>query len=388
MKKLSINKKMFEIHKPSSQVSCVYEKNGKNWCITPTQHDSMNYICYIAREQVFKNNFDVLELFKNKDTVDEGFVKLRSIPIKIDLRSLTKFINKFENDKKKVYHLIKELEDIKVTVGHFKGDDLMVEDRFSLISRSSRITNSNIITIYLEPELILGWLFKAHPFAKMHLKIQTYLKRTYSKILYEICKDYLTLGKIKKDFTLWKQVLGIEAPNVSKLKGNYLKNAVKEINEKTDIKITNIYGKKKNGKTTMTVEFQKQSDDKLELLGLIKEPITSLPFYNKSKSKLDNLIKNGYKVIDEDMWIQTDIKKNEEKYDAEVRIDKWLKETDQETQNDIYKILADSLDECDDPMIIIEEYRIVGLFTKETFTKNPKETIDKLNEIIAALHEE
>ena len=83
------------------------------------------------------------------------------------------------------------------------------------------------------------------------------------------------------------------------------------------------------------------------------------------------------------MWIETDINKNEEKYESEIRIDIWLKETSQDDKNFIYEEIAKSLPDCEDPMVIIEDYKIIGLFSKETFTKNPLETIELLNQVIS-----
>lgn len=386
MTKMQVNKNMLEVHKPSSQITCLYELNKKPCTITPTQHDSMNYICYTAREQIFKNDKDLIDKLgsSSEEDFEIALKQLRGTKIKIDLKQLVTFIDKFESRVKDVYHLIKELEDIKVTVGHFKKDNIMVESRFSLISRTDRITNSNTISVYLEPELILGWMFNAKPFAKMYLKIQTHLKRTYTKILYEICKDYTNLGYVTKEFELWKQVLHLECPNVSKLKGNYLNKSVEDINAFTDIKITKISGKKEKGVNYMTVEFEKQPESRLQELGLIHPGIETHKFYAKSKAKLDNLVQNGYKVIDEEMWIQTDIKKNEDRYDAETRIDVWLAATSQEDKNMIYEQLAQTIDSCDDPMVIIEDYLVRGVFSKDSFTRNPIETITMLNTLITS----
>lgn len=228
-------------------------------------------------------------------------------------------------------------------------------------------------------------------FAKMFFKIQFSFSSKYSKLLYELLKDYENI----KSFTisLIKLVQLLNDTNYKEwsiFRANVLKRAISEINEKSDIIVSYEPIKEKlpdQRKQVTKIKFniKKQSEQQLIKLGLIEESITSLPFYNKSKSKLDKLIKNGYKVVDEDMWIQTDIKKNEDRYDAEVRIDTWLKETEKDDKNKLYEILADNLDNCEDPMVIIEDYRIIGLFTKDLFTKSAQETLDKLNWIIDEL---
>ena len=51
-----INKDLFEVHKPSGQISSKITKDGKLHQLTPIQFDAMNFICYNAREQ-FHNKF-------------------------------------------------------------------------------------------------------------------------------------------------------------------------------------------------------------------------------------------------------------------------------------------------------------------------------------------
>ena len=48
----------------------------------------------------------------------------------------------------------------------------------------------------------------------------------------------------------------------------------------------------------------------------------------------------------------------------------------------IYENIAKSIEDCEDPIIVIEDYKILGLFTKYVFTKNPLETIELLNQTI------
>ena len=130
----------------------------------------------------------------------------------------------------------------------------------------------------------------------------------------------------------------------------------------------------------MIVEFEKQPCAIIDDINTAT--IKDNKFYNKSKSKLDKLVKGGYKVIDMDMWIETDIRKNEQRYDAEIRIDTWLKETADNDKQMIYETIAQSIDDCEDPMVNIDDYLIRGLFSKDTFTKNPLETIELLNQTI------
>ena len=83
------------------------------------------------------------------------------------------------------------------------------------------------------------------------------------------------------------------------------------------------------------------------------------------------------------MWIKTDINKNEERYEAENRIDIWMKDTEKEDQNALFELLAQSFDNCEDPIVSIEDYLIRGVFSKDAFSRNPVETIELLNGIIS-----
>ena len=171
-----IIKNMLEVHKPSSQITCLYEKNGKTITLQPFQHDVMNFFCYKMREHIILNNSldEMVKTFKHDDNL---FDFLRTQKVTIKLNEIIEFTKKYESidNRKHMIDNIKQLQHIIVNVGQFKSDHLMTEATFPMISRINRITNSNEITIWLEPELTLGWVFQAKPFAQMFLKIQVRL---------------------------------------------------------------------------------------------------------------------------------------------------------------------------------------------------------------------
>ena len=195
---------------------------------------------------------------------------------------------------------------------------------------------------------------------------------------------------MNKPFQDWLKVLGFKkeltaTKTVGQLTQSYLNKSIKEINECTDIKILSIKGKKEKGIVSMIVEFEKQPCAIIDDIDTTS--IKDNKFYNKSKSKLDKLVKGGYKVIDTEMWIETDIKKNEKQYESEIRIDIWLKETSENDKQLIYENIAKSIEDCEDPIIVIEDYKILGLFSKYAFTKNPLETIELLNQTILDINQ-
>ena len=390
MDKLSkIKRNKLEINKPSElcQVVCMDENKNLTGELTATQMDLMNLLLYKSRELIVKNQIEKVDEFFN---------------IEIELHYFNSILGKNTNSdyKRIVEHLTNLKRQLFVinALGKNKDIETTVTSFVHKITFSRHKDNyKKLARIILDGEIINLVINTKKYFSKMFLKIQFDMVSKYSKALYELLKDYEGIRTITIDLQLIFGLLNVDISKKTNIKWstfrpNILEKAVNEINEKSDIKVSyepikeKIPGQRKQV-TKIKFNINKQPESRLQELGLIEEPITSLPFYNKSKSKLDKLVKNGYNVIDEDMWIETDIKKNEDRYDAEVRIDKWLKETYQEVRNDIYKILAESLDDCEDPMAVIEDYRIVGLFTKEVFTKTPKETIDLLNEVILTLNE-
>jgi len=402
MMKKEVRKDIFEVHKPSALITAEYKtpitvrgriKGYEHYTLTPIQHDAMNYMCYKAREQIHRS-IDVEKTLKSFDSEDELFKFLEVQKFDLDLNELSLFAEKytFKQDKKELSSILDSLRAVQVKVGIFKQDKVLGKihaiKTMSLLRNYTRITNSNKATFQLEPEILMGWIYKTTPFSKMFLKVQTKLKLTYSKILYEICKDYQNQKIIVKPFNEWLIVLGFDRTKVAtktvgQLKQAYLNKAIKEINTNTDIFITSIEGKKFEGNVTMTVTFKKQD---CELIDTSEQTIDSIPFYQKSKAKLDAMVKKGYKVIDEEMWIQTDIKKNEEKYDAETRIDAWLNETTQDVKNAIFENLANSLG-CNEHTVYIKDYLICGIFSNDLFTKSAKESLEKINVSIRQLDE-
>jgi plasmid replication initiation protein len=225
----------------------------------------------------------------------------------------------------------------------------------------------------------------------MFLDIQYSFSLKYSKLLYELLKDYEGINKITINYDLLLGLLNVKNVDryskFSYFNGEILKPSMNEINEKSDILIDFEPIKEKPNDERMQVTkikftINKQSTQRLEALGLISQTAENNKHYKKSKSKLDALVKNGYKVVDEEMWIETDIKKNSDRYDSEYRIDTWIKETDAEDKKEIYQLLATTLEGCDDPMVIIDNYKIIGVFSKDAYTRNPQETIEQLNSII------
>jgi len=388
---MQINTKKYEINKSSDLCQVVFftrsrKKDPELFNITALQLDLMNAIFYQTNKY----------LIQNKINIEDSEATL----VQLSISELTSMLKKYKKSGfEYIIDSLDKLTDVKVLINALNKNKNIQEIHFTRfilkITISKHLDNrKKMIRILMDNEVIKRINDIKSLFCKMFLSIQFSMTSKYSKLLYELLKDYVKINTLTLNIDYCLEILNVTETKMqtwSNFRPHVLEKAIKEINEKSDIKVSyepikeKLPGQRKQV-TKIKFNMKKQSNTHLKKLGLIEEPITSLPFYNKSKAKLDNLVKNGYKVIDEDMWIETDIKKNEDRYDAEVLIDKWLKETDQEDRNDIYKILAESLDDCDDPMVVIEDYKLIGLFSKDAFTKNPNETIEKLNWIIEEMN--
>lgn len=391
-----IKKNLYEVHKPSGQISAKLMKGGSLHQLTPAQFDSINFMCYKSREQMHlkyggeQGIRDILSPYKTEEELSNF---LSNHEFELNLEELSTFIGGYKTvyNRHNLLAALDELKEITVKMGLFKKHDLSVEHTFSLVRRYTKTGDSSTIKYKLEAEMMYGWLFTTKPFSKMYLTVQAQLKHTYSKILYENLKDYEKQGVVEKPLKLWNYILGFDpkivkaASNVSTLKRDYLNKTIKDINNTTDIFIDSIEGKVVDGEKFMTVTFHIQDCDLVMTAN--ESNASSSIFYSKSRLKLDTLIKNGYRVVDEEMWIETDIKKNSNRYESEIRIDKWLNTTEIEDKNKVYECLASQLEDCDDPVITIEDYIIKGVFSKESFTKNASETIEMLNSVIISMTE-
>lgn len=384
MAKVNIEK--FEINKPSElcQIVCMDENKNLNGELSSTQMDIMNLLLYKSREKIIKD--EIL-------TANEFF------ELGIELHYLNNALDKNNNnDYKRIIEQLTKLQKQQFAInalGKNKDLETTITSFIHKISFSRHKDNyKKMARIILDGEIINMVIKTKKYFSKMFLSIQFSMISKYSKALYEILKDYENIKNISINMDLLYGLLNVNINKPSNtawstFRVNILEKAITEINEKSDILVSYEPIKEKlDGQrlqvTKIKFNIEKQPESRLQELGLIQESIQSHKFYNKSKAKLETLVQNGYTVIDEEMWIETDIKKNEERYDAETRIDTWLKETSQQDKQMVYERLASSFDDCDDPMVVIDSYKIVGLFSKDSFTKNPIETIAMMNEAVVA----
>ena len=378
----------YEMNKSSELCQVVFytesKKEKRLFNISALQLDLLNSIFYQSNKFLVQNKIEL-------DSSDTTTVEL-------DLSELSAMLNRYKQSQYEyMVSVLDELSDVKVIINALNKNKQMHEvslTRFILSIKLSKHldTNKKKIRIIMDNEVLKRVSNIKSMFSKMFLSIQLSMNSKYSKLLYELLKDYHGIKTITIPYDHQLDLLNVTEETMkmwSNFRPHVIEKAISEINEKSDILVSyepikeKLDGQRKQV-TKIKFNIEKQPESRLQELGLIQQSIQSHKFYNKSKSKLDQLVQNGYKVIDPDMWIETDIKKNENQYDAEIRIDVWLRETAPEHRNMIYEHLASNIEDCDDPMVTIDNYKIIGVFSKDASTKNATETIAMMNAAVTA----
>ena len=73
---------------------------AEHYNLTPVQHDAMNYMCYIAREQINKK-IDVAKTIKSFNTEDELFEFLEVQRFELNFKELAIFTDKYKQKQNK-----------------------------------------------------------------------------------------------------------------------------------------------------------------------------------------------------------------------------------------------------------------------------------------------
>ncbi|MEO2220333.1 MAG: replication initiation protein [Nitrosopumilus sp.] len=393
MNEIKYDKKELEFKKASmlihSEIFQIEKRKEKYYKLSPIQFDIFNYLLYNAKEQlirIFKSEKELIEL-TNKLSYDD-FEKLVDVTwFEISRDELSMIINK-STVKKKSHLLIEliELENVKMRI-NIVDKDAETNYVFNLLRKISYESNSKKIKYKLEPELFLLTYylkpFSNYTFTMLKLKEQFKLSTTASKKLYEFLKDWLFVGKVIIDFDKLLKIMNIDITKKSNKKfgsfnRNHLKKIIKEINEKTDMYVE--YNKKiKNEKISVEFILSKNKNNKTE-----DKPneldIIDIKLKAKSKNKLEHLKSQGYKVKDENAWIDKDVEKNKDKYLAEIKLDKAfenIRKFSHDEYNHYFSQFAKFLNEED--FIVIDEnnYCIKNMFG-EFITTNAKETLEIL----------
>jgi len=392
--KIERNKQLdLRMNKPSELCQVIFFENYKKGLFAyfeSIEIDLINLILYRIKEGIINNTLQV----KN----DDDYI------LEINLKEVSELLNKYNSTsyepliehfrnlryKEVVINALNKNKELGITYTSFIHKVMISKHRNKKLKS---------IKLQVDGEIVSMMLNVKKYFAKMFLKIQYSMQTKYSKLLYEILKDYENINQLYIDYDILLGLLNIKNldrySKYSYFNGEILKREVKEINEKSDIYVEYEPIKERTEDnprlhvTKIKFKMKKQSDERLKELGVInvepelpiEEKILQQKMKIKSKEKLDKFIQSGYKVKDEESWIKTDIEKNHDLYLAQIRLDEYLdqiEELSQDEKFDLFNSLAQFVGSSD-PVVFIEKYLIKDL-SGNTYTTNAKETREKIME--------
>lgn len=236
------NIKNIELRKPSElcQVLFYSDFHKEEYALlTPLQIDLISVMFYF-----------VSDIMTKQDLNEEDIYEWASMNhFEINLQSIAEVLGKYDNGfYEPIVSNLQELSKIQVLTNTLHKNKTQESTLFHFIRKitwlKEKHTTSKRVKVWFEPELLIMFLNIKSYFTKFYLQIQFGLKSKYSKLLYDLLKDYSGLGEVTLDFEILKAILNVDVREGSNMDGwsifnrDIMKRAVKEVNEKSDIKLT------------------------------------------------------------------------------------------------------------------------------------------------------
>ncbi len=177
---------------------------------------------------------------------------------KISVKALAELI---ETKHKNMYRVLNEATDrlmqriIKIET--LDENNKRMFEKFSFISYAKYKEGEGYLIISIDKHLKPYLLQLKEQFSKVPLKHLFKLRSTYAVRLYELLKQYENTGYRVDYLPDLREMLGVEPneyPRFDNFERRVLKQAIKEINEKTDLEVS--YRKKKTGRKITHIEFE------------------------------------------------------------------------------------------------------------------------------------
>lgn len=398
-----------ELKKPSQlcQVLFYSDFNKEEFAIlTPLQIDIMNV--------TFKFIIDIME--KQDLTTEELFDWANNNHFEINLQSISDILGRYRNGYYEpiVQHL-QELTKIQVLTNILHKNKTQESVLFHFIRKISWLkdkqTTNKRVKVWIEPELLSMFINQKDYYSNIYLPIQLGLKSKYSKLLYELLKDYLGVKEITFDFEMLKALLNVdvkEKPSLnlwSNFNRDVLKKAVNEVSEKSDLSV--IYKPEKglvNGKSQVVkVKFimKKQKsilvdDDYIDVI-TDTQIVADNEYYMKTltpedikyielaQSKMAAAKLFGTKIKNEQAYLeQVILSLKKENLDVKnmVLIDEFLtdvREIYEEYRNNKNQLIILQNFEKYPVVSINKDYKLYSPADNFIITKTIEETINKIN---------
>lgn len=415
MSQKQTKKTNLELKKPSElcQVLFYSDFNKKDYAyLTSLQIDLVSTIFYLISDVMNKQKLEESDIFE-WSSINH---------FEINLQTIAEMIGKYENGYyEPIVQNLQELSKVQVLTNTLHKNKTTEFSLFHLIRKISWLkdkqTTNRRVKIWIEPELLT--LF--HNVNKMHssfyLQIQYSLGSKYSKLLYELLKDYSNLNEFLIDFSILKALLNVDnkdnpsIDNWSIFNRDILKRAVKEVSEKSDINVAYepikniIDGKKQVDKIKFTIIKQKSKLIDYDLNPALKEYITDtlvvssesktddydpleLKLIELARKKMEKAKVFGTVVQNEQKYIQAIVEQlKRENIDIEgmVEMDKILNSVKKQFQpNKINStnqlIILDYYDPKYPLVTLSHEYLLYSPIDRVNITQTIEDTINKIND--------
>jgi hypothetical protein len=172
----------------------------------------------------------------------------------IEIQSFMDLIGVSGHSKyKEIKEITKKLRERTIVIKNLQENS---EFQVGWVSSFKYYNREGYVKIRLDPELMPYFLKLKERFTQYHLKNVIKLKSSYSIRVYELLKQYEKVKERYFELPALKKILGIK-PGEYKLYGDFnrkvLKNAQKELEEKTDLKFS--YKEKKDARKVIGINF-------------------------------------------------------------------------------------------------------------------------------------
>jgi len=234
--------KNLELRKPSELCQVLYYKDfikEEFAVLTPIQVDLIGTMFFFISDIMLQQELTEEEIYEWA-SLNHFEINLQSIS---DV--LGKYKNGYYNEIIKNLHEISKIQVLTNVLHKNKTQESILFHFLRKIAWSKdKQTTSKRVKVWIEPELLIMFLNVKNYYTKFSLQIQVGLKSKYSKLLYELLKDYVGSYEKRIEINILKAILNVDIINKPSLQkwANFnrdiLKKAVQEVNDKSDIKVT------------------------------------------------------------------------------------------------------------------------------------------------------
>lgn len=407
-----MSRTMLELKKPSElcQVLFYSDFTKKEYAqMTSMQIDLTSTMFYLISDVVNKQNLSTADIYE--------WSSLNHF--EINLQTIAETLGKYENGYyEPIVTNLQELSKVQVLTNTLHKNKEQEQTLFHLIRKISWLkdkqTTSKRVKVWVEPELILMFHNANRMYTSFYLQIQYGLNSKYSKLLYEVLKDYANLGELTMDFNILKALLNVDVsdkPDWEKwaaFNRDILKRAVMEVTEKSDICVSYEPIKERAAKklevTKVKFTIRKQKSklidyeaytNKLEIDAVVVPDDTPLlpadpieiKYEQLARKRMEHAKMFGTVIKNERRYLETiidSIKKEDLDIAGMVELDSILNSLKSEfahiKTNKNQLITLDEYDQRYRVVAVSHEYLLYSPVDRVNITKTIGETINKINE--------